>query len=88
MCDRFLATDEGASAPRITIDVDAIAEIISYAEYAKFGDRLRVLGFTEGASEGAPLCRWVHQQTAENPGVFKPLVQGSDEIVNNDKILC
>ena len=59
----LLATDEGTGASRITIDVDAIAEITSYAEYARFGDRLRVLGFTEDASEGAPLCRWVHQQT-------------------------
>jgi hypothetical protein len=59
----LLATDEAAGASRITIDVDAIAEITSYAEYAKFGDRLRVLGFTEDASEGAPLCRWVHRQT-------------------------
>jgi hypothetical protein len=53
----------GAGAPRTTIDVDAIAEITSYAEYAKFGERLRVLGFIEDSSEGAPLCRWVHRHT-------------------------
>ena len=40
--------------------MDAIAEISSYAEYAEFGQRLRVLGFSEDASEGAPLCRWVN----------------------------
>ena len=43
--------------------MDAIAEITSYAEYATFGDRLRSLGFLEDCREGAPLCRWVHQQT-------------------------
>ncbi len=59
----LLATDDGAGAPRTTIDVDAIAEITSYAECAKFGERLRVLGFREDSSEGAPLCRWVHEHT-------------------------
>ena len=56
----LLVTDEGAGAPRATLDVDAIAEITSYAEYATFGERLRALGFSEDTSEGAPLCRWVH----------------------------
>lgn len=55
----LLVTDEGAGAPRTTLDVDAIAEITSYAEYAAFGERLRSVGFTEDTSEGAPLCRWV-----------------------------
>ena len=56
----ILVTDEGAGAPRVTLDVDAIAEISSYAEYAEFGQRLRALGFSEDAREGAPLCRWVN----------------------------
>ena len=41
----LLATIRGVGAPRPTLDVDAIAEITSYAEYAAFGDRLRALGF-------------------------------------------
>src|SRR5689334_15010560 len=56
----LLVTDEGAGAPRTTLDVDAIAEITSYAEYAAFGERLRSLGFLEDMSPGAPLCRWIH----------------------------
>lgn len=59
----LLVTDEGAGLPRTTLDVDAIAEISSYAEYTAFGERLRALGFSEDASEGAPLCRWVHSGT-------------------------
>jgi predicted nucleotidyltransferase len=55
----LLITDEAAADPRTTLDVDVIAEITSYAEYAAFGDRLRALGFQEDAREGAPLCRWV-----------------------------
>lgn len=56
----ILVTDEGAGEPRPTLDVDAIAEITSYAEYATFGERLRALGFSEDTGDGAPLCRWVH----------------------------
>jgi hypothetical protein len=55
----LLITDEAAGEPRGTIDVDAIAEITSYAQYAEFGDRLRGLGFNEDTSKGAPVCRWI-----------------------------
>ncbi|PYK07966.1 MAG: hypothetical protein DME65_15200 [Verrucomicrobia bacterium] len=51
-------TDEAAAEVRPTFDVDAIAEITSYLEYTTFGERLHKLGFTEDASEGAPICRW------------------------------
>ena len=59
----LLVTDEAAADPRTTIDVDAIAEITSYAEYTAFGDRLRALGFLEDTRDGAPVCRWVHGGT-------------------------
>jgi hypothetical protein len=56
----LLITDSGAAALRRTYDVDVISEIASYAEYAVFSERLRVLGFNEDSREGAPLCRWQH----------------------------
>src|ERR1700722_19792931 len=59
----LLVTDQGAGLPRTTLDVDAIAEISSYAEYTAFGERLCALGFSEDTSEDAPLCRWVHSGT-------------------------
>jgi predicted nucleotidyltransferase len=59
----LLITDEAAGEPRVTIDVDAIAEITSYAQYAAFSDRLRSLGFKEDTSEGAPVCRWIQGET-------------------------
>jgi len=60
-CATGLLIDDPAAAPvRGTYDVDVIAEISSYAEYAVFSDRLRALGFKEDTREGAPLCRWTH----------------------------
>jgi predicted nucleotidyltransferase len=56
----LLVTDSGAAPVRVTKDVDVIAEILSYADYAVFSERMHALGFEEDASEGAPLCRWRH----------------------------
>ena len=52
----LLITDAAAANPRPTLDVDAIAEITSYAVYAAFGDRLRALGFREDTCEAARRC--------------------------------
>lgn len=54
----LLVTDPGAAPVRATYDVDVIAEIGSYADYAIFSERLRALGFQEDTREGAPVCRW------------------------------
>jgi hypothetical protein len=59
----LLITDKAAAEVRPTYDVDAIAEITSYAAYADFSERLRKLGFTEDTTEGAPICRWRQKQT-------------------------
>lgn len=59
----LLITDKAAADVRPTYDVDAIAEITSYAEYTEFSERLRTLGFTEDTSEGAPICRWRQKKT-------------------------
>jgi len=59
----LLITDNAAAEVRPTYDVDAIAEITSYAAYAHFSERLRKCGFTEDTSEGAPICRWRQKKT-------------------------
>jgi len=59
----LLITDKAAAEVRPTYDVDAIAEISSYSAYADFSVRLRRCGFSEDASEGAPLCRWRLKKT-------------------------
>ncbi len=59
----LLITDSAAADVRPTFDVDAIAEITSYAAYAEFSERLRKLGFEEDPREDAPLCRWRQHTT-------------------------
>ena len=59
----LLITDKAAADVRPTFDVDAIAEITSYAAYADFSERLRKIGFAEDTTEGAPICRWLQKKT-------------------------
>jgi len=59
----LLITDRAGADVRPTFDVDAIAEITSYAGYTEFSERLRKLRFQEDTSEGAPLCRWRQKTT-------------------------
>lgn len=54
----LLITDSAAPPIRATKDVDAIVHVISRAEYYRLGDRLREKGFSEDASDDAPICRW------------------------------
>lgn len=54
----LLITDPGAPPIRITRDVDVIVELVTFADYHRFTDRLREKGFIEDVSDDAPLCRW------------------------------
>ena len=72
----LLITDPGAPSPRGTMDVDAIAEITSYDQYSRFGQRLRALGFAEDVSEGSPLCRWVKDRTILDVMPLDPHILG------------
>jgi hypothetical protein len=51
----LLITDEAAAPIRGTTDVDVIAEIVTYADYIAFSDRLRAAHFTEDTDL---TCRW------------------------------
>lgn len=58
-CTTGLFITDPASAPvRPTRDVDVIAELVTYSQWANLGDRLRTMGFHEDPREGAPICRW------------------------------
>src|SRR3984885_7965390 len=58
----LLITDKAAAPIRSTNDVDVIAEILTYADYIAFAERLREAGFSEDASEGPLTCRWFHDR--------------------------
>jgi hypothetical protein len=55
---RLLITDEATARCVLAADVDMIAEITSYADYASFSEKPRRLGFTKDTTEGAPTCRF------------------------------
>ncbi len=52
----LLITDPAAAPVRTTLDVDAIIQITSYAEFTELEHRLFDLGFRR--REMAPICRW------------------------------
>jgi hypothetical protein len=72
----LLISDKAAADVRPTYDVDAIAEISSYAAYADFSERLRKCGFTEDRSEGAPICRWRQDKTILDVMPLDPKILG------------
>jgi hypothetical protein len=54
----LLITDKAAAPIRGTTDVDVIAEIVTYADYIAFSERLREAHFTEDSGENPLTCRW------------------------------
>jgi predicted nucleotidyltransferase len=54
----LLLSDAAAPPIRATLDVDAIVELASLADYHRLAARLRKSGFAEDASADAPICRW------------------------------
>jgi hypothetical protein len=72
----LLITDKAAADVRPTFDVDAIAEITSYAGYDIFSERLKKLGFQEDTKEDAPRCRWRQETTTLDVMPLDPKVLG------------
>jgi hypothetical protein len=56
----LLITDKAAAPIRSTDDVAVIAEILTYADYIAFSERLRKAHFTEDTSQEPLTCRWFH----------------------------
>lgn len=55
----LLITDSAAPPVRVTRDVDAIVQVVSFGEYHRLSEKLRGKGFREDVSDEAPICRWV-----------------------------
>lgn len=56
----FLLDQPALHRIRATDDVDAIANVVTMAEYNRLEQRLRSLGFSNDTSENAPICRWIY----------------------------
>ena len=54
----LLCTSPGAAPPRVTFDVDVVAEVAALAEYYALEKRFGQRGFTRDVSQAAPICRW------------------------------
>lgn len=54
----LLYTSATAPAPRITYDVDLIAEVTALAGYYALERRIAAQGFRRDTSTDAPICRW------------------------------
>jgi predicted nucleotidyltransferase len=50
-------TDPAARTPRVTYDVDVVAEVVTLGAYEAFQGELRRRGFREDAESGV-ICRW------------------------------
>lgn len=55
-------TDPASRAPRVTYDVDVVAEVLTRARYEAFQAALRQAGFQEDIESGV-ICRWQHPET-------------------------
>ena len=54
----LLVTDPTASAVRVTMDVDILANASTRIAYTKLDRSLQDRGFHHDMSDGAPVCRW------------------------------
>lgn len=54
----MLCTSPNAPPPRVTYDVDLVAEVAALAAYHALEKEFSRLGFTRDISQDAPICRW------------------------------
>ncbi len=57
----FLLDSPGLVRLRVTDDVDAIVNIVTFSEYAEMEDILRKVGFHHDLTPGSPVCRWLYK---------------------------
>ena len=58
----LLLTDPAAVAPRVTYDVDLVAEVAALPGYYRLEREFSHRGFVRDAAADAPICRWRFQQ--------------------------
>ena len=58
----LLLTDPAAAAPRVTYDVDLVAEVVALPGYYRLEREFSQRGFVRDVAVDAPICRWRFQQ--------------------------
>jgi hypothetical protein len=56
----LLVSESGGTRVRPTGDSDAVCETATRTDHYRLGERLRLAGFREDQTPGAPICRWRH----------------------------
>jgi predicted nucleotidyltransferase len=56
----FLLDNQGLSPVRPTDDIDIIVEVLTNRRYSDIEQKLRAAGFQHDTTQGAPICRWLH----------------------------
>jgi predicted nucleotidyltransferase len=52
---------EASDDVRMTEDVDVVVQIESLHSFHELEEKLRLLGFKNDFSQGAPICRWIYK---------------------------
>lgn len=58
----LLLTDPAAAAPRVTYDVDLIAEVAALRAYHRLEREFSRRGFERDMAADSPICRWRYQR--------------------------
>lgn len=72
----LLLTDPAAAAPRVTYDVDLVAEVAPLSAYHRLESEFSRLGFQRDLSPDAPICRWRYQRLEVDLMPTDPCVLG------------
>jgi hypothetical protein len=72
----LLLTDPAAAPPRVTYDVDLVAEVAALRGYHRLESELSRRGFTRDMAAEAPICRWRYQRLEVDLMPTDPAVLG------------
>lgn len=72
----LLLTDPAAAPPRVTYDVDLVAEVAALRGYHRLEGEFSRRGFARDMSADAPICRWRYQRLEVDLMPTDPAVLG------------
>ena len=72
----LLLTDPAAAPPRVTYDVDLVAEVAALRGYHRLESEFSRRGFERDMSADAPICRWRYQRLEVDLMPTDPAVLG------------